>query len=112
MSDFARLSQDIYLPYDKLHATLEKAEKGDAEATFKLARHYSIIRVDLLSANYWLKRAASLGHPIALYNYAISCLDPDDMTMPNDESLGISLLEQAKEKGHQKAIDLLTELRS
>ena len=107
VSDFVRLSSSVYLSGYELEAALARAEKGSSEDAFRVYRHYSIAILDIDSANYWLKKAASLGHPIALYNYGLSCLDWEDLTMPKNETLGISLIEQAKDKGHQKAIALL-----
>lgn len=44
------------------------AEKGDAQAAFRLSQYYGIAKNDLDMQLVWLRRAAELGHPSGQYN--------------------------------------------
>ena len=110
LNSFYTMSNYYLLEKEELETMFQRAEQDDSEATFTLYLHYQTARRDASSGSYWLKKAARLEHPLALYHYAKKCLEGDSETIPINRELGISLLKKAKEKGNEAAEKILKEL--
>jgi TPR repeat protein len=53
----------------------DRAASGDEKAAFALAEYHGFVTGNLKEYDHWLRRAASLGHVVALYNLGHELLD-------------------------------------
>ena len=53
----------------------KNADGGCLESALKLYKFYSFSNYDAEKASYWLEKSATLGDPIAQYNYSLSLFD-------------------------------------
>lgn len=65
-------NQDLELSKEAIIEMTTRAEKGDAEAAFKLSLHYEFgaAERDHKKGFYWTQKAAERGHPVAQYSLA------------------------------------------
>jgi TPR repeat protein len=87
---------------------LDKSNKGDKDAAFRLAQYYSFIEFDSAKEQYWLERAATAGHAVAQYNLAFFLFSKEN----RDTSAALYWAEMAKGNGEKKAQWLIDEIRA
>lgn len=87
---------------------LDKSNKGDKDAAFRLAQYYSFIEVNNDQEQYWLERSATAGHTIAQYNLAFLLFNKEN----GDTSAALYWAEMAKGNGEEKAQLLIDEIRA
>lgn len=87
---------------------LDKANKCDMDAAYRLAKYHSFIDFDCDKKRYWLERAASVGHVVAQYNLAFFLFNKEGP----DTTAALYWAEMAKGHGEEKAQVLIDEIRS
>ena len=68
-------AQSFELSQRERQVLQKRAEKGDADAAFKLHRYFDVVKLSTKEARHWLKKAAAGGHVVAQYNLAMMLLD-------------------------------------
>ena len=81
----------------------QKAEKGDAEAAFRVALHFSSAD-NRQQHRTWLHRAAELGHPVAQYNIWFNLRDSKTCS---DQLAALAWLERSAAQGFREAKEQL-----
>ncbi len=82
-----------------------KAESGDAEAQFALAKHYKEDKGDSAEAVKWYSKAAEQGNADAQFNLGLSYSFGDGVV--KDEEEAMRWFQKAAEQGHEQAIAIL-----
>lgn len=55
-------AQTFLVDSETLELLKSRAERGDMDAAFSIAKHYGFGLADDLKEKFWLERAATLGH--------------------------------------------------
>jgi len=92
---------------DRQVAELEAAaDKGTAEAAFRLAMYYEFVRLNAERANQYLERAANLDSVPAKSFLGGKFLQSDD---PTRRERGRRLLQEAADSGDENAREMLSQ---
>lgn len=99
----------FWLSEEERTKCIQQAEKGDAEAAFRLNNYYLFIKDDFKQAFKWLKVAAEHGHVTAQYNLGFEYLYvPSNLGIKNKEK-ALFWFNKAALQGHKAAKERLEE---
>ncbi len=104
-SDTVAISMGSMLNDEQEKNILRRAERGDAEAAFRLQAHFNS-KKDYMKARYWQLRAALSGYPIAQYSQWFALRESDDCA---DMGEALAWLESSARAGDVEAKNTLSE---
>lgn len=101
-SDFVAIpgNAGAYLSEEDRTKLMTQAEKGDAEAAFRLAFYYELCTPDRRQGMFWLKKAAALGHAGGQYNLAFFMWNLPEF---KDDRRAVYWFQQAAQQGFPPA---------
>ncbi|WP_208941703.1 hypothetical protein [Paracidovorax avenae] len=95
----------FYLSENELKSCIEKAERGDGDASMKVYRHFSLGLYDAKKSKYWLKYSANLNVPDAQYELAYHYL------MSGKVKEAERWAEKALSNGSSDAVKIIDEIK-
>lgn len=108
--DFILANQSDYLSQEELKNLKRKALTGDGEAAYMLSNYYEYADGDHKMSRYWLRKAATLGWPVAQYSLGMFVFNKAKTEAQRQE--GISWLEKASANGFPEAKADLKRIRA
>jgi TPR repeat protein len=71
---YVAMNESFRLTWSERQQCKRAARIGDADAAMRLSQYFTFYEMDGTKRDYWLLRAAQLGHPVAQYNLGVSAL--------------------------------------